>query len=76
MLGLSVKAMLFSLVTVQSFRSLAPRIGRLMSRNAITTSVAGEAGTESFRIFFGEGDKTISPWHDIPLKNGDGERTS
>lgn len=32
------------------------------------TSVAGEAGTESFRVFFKDGSSTISPWHDIPLK--------
>jgi inorganic pyrophosphatase len=36
-----------------------------------STSVKGEAGTESYRMFFEEGGKTISPWHDIPLKNGD-----
>merc|ERR1719181_721573 len=36
-----------------------------------STSVKGEAGTESYRMFFEEGGKTISPWHDIPLKDGD-----
>ena len=39
---------------------------RMMSRAA--TSVAGEAGTESYRMFFEDGGKKISPWHDIPLK--------
>ena len=29
------------------------------------------AGPESFRIFFDESGKKISPWHDIPLRNGD-----
>lgn len=38
---------------------------------AISTKTAGEAGTESFRIFFSEGETSISPWHDIPLKAGD-----
>mmetsp|Transcript_22703 Transcript_22703/g.40443 ORF Transcript_22703/g.40443 Transcript_22703/m.40443 type:complete len:299 (-) Transcript_22703:286-1182(-) len=33
-----------------------------------STEVSGEAATESFRLSFGEGDATISPWHDIPLK--------
>ena len=37
-----------------------------------TTTVAGELGTESYRMFFKDGDKTISPWHDIPLRAGDG----
>ena len=27
--------------------------------------------TESFRINFEDSGKTISPWHDIPLKNGE-----
>ena len=30
-----------------------------------STSVAGDVGTESYRLFFKDGDKTISPWHDI-----------
>ena len=30
-----------------------------------STSVSGEVGTESYRLFFKDGDKTISPWHDI-----------
>ena len=30
-----------------------------------STSVSGETGTESYRLFFKDGDKTISPWHDI-----------
>jgi inorganic pyrophosphatase len=37
----------------------------------VATSVAGDAGTESFRVFFDEAGKKISPWHDIPLKAGD-----
>jgi len=36
-----------------------------------STSVAGDVGTDSYRLFFKDGDKTISPWHDIPLKDGD-----
>ena len=41
------------------------------ARAAITTTTAGTAGTESFRLVFKDGDKTISPWHDIPLKDGE-----
>ncbi|KAL9186218.1 hypothetical protein ACHAXT_005456 [Thalassiosira profunda] len=33
-----------------------------------STATTGEAATESFRLSFNEGDATISPWHDIPLK--------
>jgi hypothetical protein len=36
------------------------------------TSVQGEEATESFRLSFSEDSKSISPWHDIPLKNEDG----
>jgi len=33
---------------------------------------AGEADTKDYRIFFKDGSgKTVSPWHDIPLKAGD-----
>ena len=35
------------------------------------TEVIGEAGTESFRLFFKQNSGIISPWHDIPLKDGD-----
>ena len=40
--------------------------------HSVATEVAGEAATESFRLKFKEGDKDISPWHDIPLQNEDG----
>jgi hypothetical protein len=40
--------------------------------HAIGTEQAGEAATESFRLNFKEGDKPLSPWHDIALKNADG----
>lgn len=38
----------------------------------ISTEVAGEEATESFRLKFKEGGNDVSPWHDIPLKNDDG----
>ena len=41
------------------------------ARAAITTTTTGTAGTDSFRLVFKDGDKTISPWHDIPLKDGE-----
>ena len=43
----------------------------MASFSSISTSVTGEVGTESFRLFFKDGAKAISPWHDIPLRNGD-----
>ena len=30
----------------------------------------GEANSMDYRIFFKDGEKTISPWHDIPLSAG------
>merc|ERR1719298_295330 len=36
--------------------------------NGYSTATSGEAETESFRVSFSEGESTISPWHDIPLK--------
>merc|ERR1712232_1276508 len=38
----------------------------------VTTEVVGEAATESFRLKFkGDEGSVVSPWHDIPLKEGD-----
>lgn len=33
-----------------------------------STEQVGEVATESFRLKFKEGDKVVSPWHDIPLE--------
>lgn len=38
----------------------------------ISTDVIGQEKTESFRLKFKEGEKTLSPWHDIDLSNDDG----
>jgi inorganic pyrophosphatase len=39
---------------------------------AYKTSPSGETGTESFRINFSSADEvSLSPWHNIPLKDGD-----
>ena len=32
----------------------------------------GEENSLDYRIFFSDGSKTISPWHDIPLYAGEG----
>jgi len=36
------------------------------------TEISGETGTESFRLNFKEGNSSISPWHDIPMKGEKG----
>lgn len=41
------------------------------ARNLVTTSTSGEPLTTGFRINFQDNGKPISPWHDIPLKNGE-----
>mmetsp|Transcript_13954 Transcript_13954/g.24338 ORF Transcript_13954/g.24338 Transcript_13954/m.24338 type:complete len:271 (-) Transcript_13954:112-924(-) len=66
-------ALLFS--SVSAFRPALARgpmtPARLAARMAYTTETAGESATESFRVFFKDGE-TISPWHDIPLYADDG----
>ena len=67
MLFVRVLAVVMIIVNTLAFSGSRMRWGgRMMARAA--TSVSGEAGTESFRVFFEEGGKTVSPWHDIPLK--------
>ena len=45
---------------------------RLASRLASTTTITeGATATPQYRVFFKDGEKTISPWHDIPLKSGE-----
>ena len=33
----------------------------------------GEPGTQSWRLFFKQGGKNISPWHDLPISTKAGE---
>ncbi|EFA83819.1 inorganic pyrophosphatase [Heterostelium album PN500] len=33
----------------------------------ITTKIAGEAGTPTFRVYFLNGEAVVSPFHDVPL---------
>jgi len=55
--------------------SARPTFYRAAARStlaAVPTEISGEAGTKSFRINFkGEGGAPISPWHDLPLMDGD-----
>merc|ERR1719198_2210782 len=67
-----IMTILFAL-SANAFKPIMRAVGVHASKalRMASTSVKGEAGTESYRMFFEEGGKTISPWHDIPLKNGD-----
>lgn len=48
-----------------------PRFTPAAALFSTTTEVEGEPATESFRLKFNGADGAISPWHDIPLKDGD-----
>jgi inorganic pyrophosphatase len=41
-------------------------------RMAYTSEPKGDFPSMDYRIFFKEDGKTLSPWHDIPLRNADG----
>jgi hypothetical protein len=60
--------------TTRSSASTFQRIAAVQLHSAaITTEQTGETATESYCLQFkGEGAASISPWHDIPLKNADG----
>lgn len=45
-----------------------PAFSTLTSLFGVSTEVAGEAATESFRLKFKGEEGPLSPWHDIPLK--------
>lgn len=64
-------ATLLGLACSAAFRPQLLRSARLPPARAIATRQEGQAGTESYRLFFTEGDKTVSPWHDIPLRAGE-----
>jgi inorganic pyrophosphatase len=52
--------------------NISPTMTALFSTSISTsTEVVGETATESFRLKFKGESGTISPWHDIPLKEGD-----
>lgn len=73
----SALALLFvtSQASAWTSRQLVHRRAALALNSAVagySTDVKGEEGTESFRLAFSEDSKSISPWHDIPLKNEDG----
>lgn len=42
-----------------------------MARSAVSTTTSGQAATTEYRVHFHDNGKSISPWHDIPLRNGE-----
>ena len=54
--------------SLSTFRSVSRTVVPATILNGYSTATSGESNTESFRVGFSEGDATISPWHDIPLK--------
>ena len=38
---------------------------------SVSTSSIGQSATLEYRVHFQDNGKTISPWHDIPLRNGE-----
>eukprot|EP00930_Biecheleria_cincta_P010728 TRINITY_DN1129_c0_g1_i6.p1 TRINITY_DN1129_c0_g1~~TRINITY_DN1129_c0_g1_i6.p1 ORF type:complete len:267 (-),score=63.85 TRINITY_DN1129_c0_g1_i6:243-1043(-) len=53
-------------------RAVAKTLGRDRWFSAVTTHVVGQIGTPDYRLQFKDASgKSISPWHDIPLKAGD-----
>jgi len=48
-----------------------PRFAPAAALFSTSTEVDGEVDTESFRLKYSGDDGPISPWHDIPLKDGD-----
>merc|ERR1719198_1605446 len=66
-----IMTILFAL-SANAFKPIMRAVGVHASKalRMASTSVKGEAGTESYRMFFEEGSSKISPWHDIPLKDG------
>ena len=66
MIFVKLVVLIMLIVNTLAFTGSKRWAGRMLARSA--TSVKGEIGTESFRVFFDEAGKKISPWHDIPLR--------
>jgi inorganic pyrophosphatase len=52
--------------------AVRPAFSTFTSLFGVSTEVAGEAATESFRLKFKGEEGPLSPWHDIPLKGEGG----
>jgi len=47
-------------------RAVSPALSALRASTKYTTTEKGDFPSEEYRVFFQEGSKDISPWHDIP----------
>ena len=67
---------LLALRTVTSFAGPAAFTRSVLrsvsSLSAVTTTVVGEPGTDTYRLTFQSDGKDISPWHDLPLGGTNG----
>jgi len=60
-----------SFVTAQKAQRMSFHSRQVVSA-AFESETTGDFPSFDFRIFFTEGGKKVSPWHDIPLYNDDG----
>jgi len=51
----------------QNVRNATTKVAVTPATSTITTKPTGAVGTKEWRLFFFQGDKKISPWHDIAL---------
>jgi len=65
-LGAAKPMMMRAVARKATLRTSAP------VRMAYTSEPKGDFPSLDYRIFFKEDGKTVSPWHDIPLRNADG----
>ena len=49
-------------------RALLRTFSRLTTPRMLTLEEAGEFGTTDYSMTFKDGDKVVSPWHDMPLE--------
>lgn len=60
-----------SLLRISSKKRVNLVRSSLTARSAVTTTSSGQVATPEYRLHFFDDGKPISPWHDIPLKNGE-----
>merc|ERR1719217_750659 len=67
--GLNVNAAGSRVVSSRLLRSVSRLAGGV---RMVDTEESGEFGTKEYTMTFKDGDKVISPWHDMPLEAGNG----
>lgn len=61
---------MINILSFQNFPTIARRFSSLTVK-AVTSTPVGTVATTEYRVKFANNDKPISPWHDIPLKDGE-----